>query len=116
MGKSQRTKGFGYERDVARRLRHIFPDAERLLEYQWSQANGIDLQNTGKFDIQCKRHKKYVPINTIFEIKGKGIPVLVTKADRLPDMAVLPLDALIDLIEKAEHGTTVQLQTEEYSI
>lgn len=98
MGKSRR-KGHGYEREVARQFRVIFPRAERLLEYQFSQANGVDLQNTGRLAIQCKRHKSYVPVNTINEIKPEGtIKVLVTKGDRIPAMVILSLDDFIEIL------------------
>lgn len=118
MGKKSRTKGHSYERSVAKKLRHVFPKVERLLEYQESQANGIDLKNTGNYDIQCKRYKGYAPINKIFEVQGSGVPILVTKADRLPDMAVLPLDDLIRLIEQSEqyNSTLVGLPEQEHSV
>lgn len=99
MGKSQRTKGHSYERAVAKRLRHIFPEAARQMEYQVS--SGIDLANTGNLAIQCKRYKGYAPISKINEVETKNgrIPVLITKGDRLPDMVVLSLDDFIKILE-----------------
>lgn len=102
MGKKSRTKGHSYERATARKLRDVFPNAMRHLEYQTSEANkGIDLVNTGQLRIQCKRYKGYAPITKIFEVSGgEGeIPVLITKADRKPDMVVLSLDDFLKIIK-----------------
>jgi hypothetical protein len=99
MGRAQRVKGHSFEREVARQLRDIFPDVMRQLEYQENTANGIDLTNTGKLRIQCKKHKNYVSINTIKEVKSKdGIPVLVTAGDREKPVACLYLEDLIKIL------------------
>lgn len=100
MGKSQRVKGHSYEREIARRLRKLFPKAERLLEYQASQAQGVDLKNTGRLAVQCKRYKSYAPVTKIFEVNAAGkIPVLITKADNQPDMVVLSLEDFLAILE-----------------
>ena len=95
---NSRRKGHNFERQVADDLRHIFPTAMRLLEYQKDDCNGIDLKKTGVFDIQCKCKKTYVPVNTIEEIKGKGVPLVVTKALRKETMAILPWDFLLKMM------------------
>lgn len=100
MGKKSRTKGFSYEREIAKRLRNLFPKARRHLEFQAEEAAlGIDLINTGNLAIQCKRYKGYAPISKISEVKKSGIRVLVTKGDRLPDMVVLSLDDFLAILE-----------------
>lgn len=96
-------KGKQFERDVANALGHIFPNAERMLEYQASSVVGVDLQNTGEFDIQCKRHANYCSVGTIKEIQIKDpnrTPVLVTKGNKVPAMAVLPFSKFVDLLER----------------
>ena len=99
MGKKSRTKGHTYERETAVKFQAVFPDAKRHLEYQAGEANGVDLDNTGNLAIQCKRYKGYAPINKIFEVDAPGkIPVLVTKADRQPDMVILPLADFIRIL------------------
>ena len=98
MSKAQRVKGHAFEREVARLFRRIFPDARRHLEYQSEQANGVDIDGVGKWRIQCKRHKNYVPVNTIEEIQPDGIHLLVTKADNKPTMAVMRLDDLLKIL------------------
>lgn len=100
-GKKSRTKGHSFERAVAITFREVYPDAQRLLEYQ--EGYGIDLDKTGIFRVQCKAYKQYAPISKINEIpKGDYIPVLVTKGDRLTPMVVLPLDNFIELLKKID--------------
>lgn len=95
-------KGKQFERDVSNAIGHIFPAAERMLEYQASGNIGVDIQGTGIFKIQCKRNAGYAPISRIHEVRTKlstDIPVLVTKGNRMEAMAVLPFDKLIYLLE-----------------
>jgi hypothetical protein len=104
-GKGARAKGLNFERDVADKLRGVFPDARRLFEFHEADANGVDLQNTGDLRIQCKKLKRYASITKIQEIQHEPfcgeIPVLVTAGDRQPAMAVLPLEDFIWLIGEA---------------
>lgn len=97
-----RTKGHSFERLIARYFQFCgYPKAQRQLEYQIDQAQGIDLANTGHFKIQCKKTKKYVSINTIQEVKLKepdDCPVLIAQGDRQEPMAVLPLDHFLTLV------------------
>lgn len=105
MSKLSRTKGHDFEREMAQRFRVVFPRARRQLEYNEMDCNGVDLADTGLYRIQCKRKKKYANPSAIAEIQIKDpseIPVLVTKADHKPPLAVLPLDHLLALIAKSE--------------
>lgn len=105
MGKKSRTKGHSFEREIAARLRVVFPEARRQLEYHARDARGIDIQETGRYRIQCKRGKKYAPITAIEEIEHDplfDVPVLVTKGDRGEVMAALPFGELLRLIASAE--------------
>lgn len=106
-GKRSRTKGHAFERWVAKKFRRIFPDARRHLEFQTQAAAlGVDLINTGRYLVQCKKLKKYASISRIFEVKvcpiEGGCPVLVTQGDRLEPMAVLPFSEFLRLVKKAE--------------
>jgi hypothetical protein len=105
MGKRRaRKKGHEFERWCAIKLRKVFPNAKRHLEFQKSEAKGIDLDHTGQYKIQCKRMKKYAPITCIEEVQCHDwlgeIPVLITAADDRPALAVIPLHELIRLIER----------------
>lgn len=96
-------KGKQFEREIATALGHIFPDAQRMLEYQGSNVIGVDLENTDVFRFQCKCTANYKNPSAIFEIREKGphVPVLVTKANNRPPMAVLPFEEFVTLLERA---------------
>lgn len=96
-------KGKQFERQIATELGHIFPDAQRMLEYQGSKGIGVDLENTDIFRIQCKCWANYANPNVIFEIRESAphVPVLVTKANNRPTMAVLPFQEFVTLLEIA---------------
>ncbi len=104
--KLSREKGHKFERDTANAFKAIFPEAKRHLEYQTvSAALGIDITGTGDYRVQCKRTALYANPSRIFEIRidperdGDGLTrILVTKADRLPTLAVLPFEKLMELI------------------
>jgi hypothetical protein len=102
--KNPAAKGKQFERDVANALGHIFPEAQRMLEYQASNVIGVDIEGTDPFLIQCKNHANYCPVGTINEIRVQNenqIPVLVTKGIRLEAMAVLPFEKFVTLLEVA---------------
>jgi hypothetical protein len=106
-------KGKQFERDIANQLGHIFPDAERMLEFQSSNNIGVDIQNTDRIKIQCKRNQVYCPIGKINEIRSKdpdAIPVLVTKGNNMDAMAVLPFAKLVTLLEIA-YGLELPFRT-----
>jgi phage FluMu protein Com len=106
-------KGKQFEREIANKLGHIFPEAERVLEYQASKVIGVDIEGTDRIKIQCKNHQNYCSIGTINEIKIKSsddIPVLVTKGNRLEAMAVLPFEKLVTLLEIA-YGLELPFRT-----
>jgi hypothetical protein len=97
-------KGKAFERQIANELGHIFPDAQRLLEFQASGNIGTDLQHTDVFQFQCKRYANYAPIGKINEVKIQSkehIPVLVTQGNRMECMAVLPFEKFVTLLEIA---------------
>lgn len=107
MGKLSRTKGHGFEREVASRLRVVFPEARRQLEYHARDARGIDIQATGRFRFQCKRGRKYSSIAAIEEVQcdraiGLEVPVLVTAGDRTEPVAVLYFEDFLRMLEMVE--------------
>lgn len=100
-----RTKGLSFERDVANKLKHIFPEVRRQLEFQIQDAKGTDLQNTGEFKIQCKKYAGYVPITTIGEVVcdewNGDMPVLITAGTNLEAMVVMKFEHWIDLVGRS---------------
>ena len=109
MSKMSRRKGHGFEREIAKMLRFVFPKARRHLEYQAIEADGVDISGTSFYKFQCKRLRKYASIKMITEINYDEflgeVPVLVTKGDHSPIMAVLPFDELLRLIEISQRKT-----------
>lgn len=105
MGKAQRVKGHTFERKVANMFKEIgYPDAKRHLEFQFQEAMGYDIDGTFPYYIQCKKHKAYVPINTIEEVKPQkdGVPVLISEPDRGEAVAVLYLKDFLNLLRKVK--------------
>jgi len=99
-GKGARLKGIRYERDIVSKLKKIFPQAKRHLEYQPGEATGDDIEGTGNLRIQCKRNKSWAPISKIEELKGShGIHCLVTKGDKKPDVICLYLSDFLSIID-----------------
>jgi hypothetical protein len=100
MGKLSRDKGAAFERKVARDIRTIYPDAERNLEYN-SHELGTDVI-AGPFRIQCKRMKGYSKVSALYEIQQDDkIKLLVTKADRKPELVVLLWGDFLEIIRKS---------------
>jgi len=119
--KLSREKGHKFERDTANAFKAIFPEAKRHLEYQTvSAALGIDIVGTGDYRVQCKRTALYANPSRIFEIRidpardGDHLTrVLVTKADRMPVLAVLPFEKLMELIAFHERFKGVEISARE---
>lgn len=103
-GRAARRKGLTFERDIAVALREVFPGAKRHLEFQTQEANGVDLDNTGDFRIQCKKLAKYAPISKIEEVQCDRlfgeIPVLITAGDNEEAMVVLPFSDFLNLLKE----------------
>lgn len=96
-----RQKGHSFERFVARLMQYVgYTKAHRQLEFQINNALGIDIAETGRFKIQCKKTKKYVPLNTINEVKAKAndIPVLIAAGDGEPPLVVMHLADWLELV------------------
>jgi len=92
VGKAVRLKGIAYEREIAARFRGIFPQAARNLTETQRGGQGVDLVGVGRLRVQIKRGKSYAACARIEEVSaGDGLPVLVTKADRRPDLVVMRL-------------------------
>lgn len=110
MGKYQRTRGHGFEREIANALRLVYPKASRQLEYATEDCVGVDIRNVGPFRIQCKRSKTYAPINRIEEVKAEGIPCLITRADAKKATATFYLEDILHLVSRFKTDPDAALQ------
>ena len=103
MGKSQRTKGHQFERRVAADMREIgYEEARRQLEYNEDDANGIDIQNTKPFAVQCKAMKQQPNVPKVMkEIKHSfdEIPVVVYKVDNKGIFAAFRYEDALDMMK-----------------
>ena len=99
-GRRSRTKGHGFERKIAQAFREFFPTARRKLEYHIDDCNGVDIEDTGRLQIQCKKYKSYAPISKIKEVVAKpgAIPALITAGDRETPIICMPLSAFMEIL------------------
>ena len=109
-GKANRRKGINFELKICKKLRKLFPDVKRNLEFQGGSADIF----VGNLAIQCKNLQDYPSINTFNEIpqiphiemgEGTGVKkwkrrILITKAKRKPAMVVMELDTFINLLNE----------------
>ena len=80
-GKTSRTKGHNFEREVARMLRAYYPNAKRQLEYQ--EGVGFDITETGDLSVQCKVGNSFKIEKALKEaVREDKIAVAITKRDR----------------------------------
>lgn len=109
MGKAQRNKGHGFERDVAVALRHIDPTARRNV--QETQIASVDILTDLPLAIQCKCLSQWrITPHNVWDQANNGklnpedMPVGIVKIDRKsPNLAILSLDDFILMLEKI-HG------------
>ena len=96
-----RAKGHTWERYIANLFKAIgYSKAHRQLEFQINNALGIDIAETGRYKIQCKKTAKYVPMNTINEVKHKGdeIPILIAAGNSEPPLVTMHLHDFLELV------------------
>ena len=109
MGATSRNRGARFEREIARRLRRIWPRVRRNTTGR-SQPDG-DLIECGGWYVECK-HTQTPRISswlTKMEVEAGDRPRMLvfavqrTKPPRYT-YAVLPLDLLVDLMERAKEA------------
>lgn len=91
-GAYNRTKGHAYERRVSKELRKFFPKAVTARAgARFEDSKGIDIINTGDFNIQTKARENLNIFNVIFrEIQLKdGINLLFWKKNREKDLVIM---------------------------
>lgn len=105
MGKSQRTKGAAYEREVAHKLTEALGIPGFKVERNIEQVRdgGNDL-NVGSIKIECKRRKTLTTVATWLaqaeratDRKSGQLPIVVARADAGQSLVVLSLDDFLTL-------------------
>jgi hypothetical protein len=105
MSKAARVKGLSFERVIANAFRLAgWLGAKRHLEMQAQDCMGFDLDNVDPFRVQIKRWKEYAPISCITEVKSAPgcVPMLITKGDNTPAVAVLYFDDFVRIMGEAK--------------
>lgn len=106
---NSRTKGHSYERHITTELKEYFPDAITSRNgARFQDAKGIDIINTGLFNVQCKRRENL----NIFNVLNKEMPVdqniniVFWKRNRLKDIVCLCKQDFYELLQiiKAENA------------
>jgi hypothetical protein len=97
-GKMARNKGKRGELEAAELLRQVFPDCRRRVVNHKGVEDGRDLENTGAFAVQVKRHARPASLSHLDKITAAGIPLLVTRGDGGKWIAALPLDDFIRIL------------------
>lgn len=104
MSRLSRTKGHSFEREIAKALRGIFPEARRHLENHSADANGVDLMHTGHYRMQLKRLRKFASLSAIKQVTADElmgeVPVLITKGDNERILVALPFEEFVRLISR----------------
>jgi len=104
---NSRTKGHSYERKITRELKTYFPDClTARAGARFEDSRGIDIINTGMFNVQCKRRENL----NIFNVLNKEMPkdhkynIVFWKKDRQPDIVCMDKRDFYELLQilKAE--------------
>lgn len=119
MGKLSRRKGAAYELVVAKKLREVYPGAKRGLGQARSGGEVADVTGT-PFWVQTKHGACPSLFAALAQAErdcamfGVFQPVLVVaRRNGGQDVAVLHLDALVDLLKDAEAGRQATRLTRE---
>lgn len=104
MGKSERTKGHNFEREIAAAVRPYFPNACRGLQYR-DGADAPDVENT-PYHFECKVGKRPNIKAAMQQAKEAtdGRPcVVVTKQDRQEVLVTINLQLFLEFLSGVRH-------------
>lgn len=106
MGKSQRTKGHSWERELARQMRELFPDARRGMQSR-DGSDAPDVEGT-PFHVEAKVGKLPNPRAALYQAirdsRGRRPAVAVVKDDRCTPFVVMTLPDWLQLVRTAYAG------------
>jgi len=105
--KTQRLKGHNYERLITYELKEYFPEAITSRNgARGADQQGIDIINTGLFNVQCKRRQNL----NIFNVLNKEMPkdaninLVFWKRNRLKDIVCLSKQDFYELLQILKVG------------
>lgn len=99
-GKLSRTKGHNFERYVAKRLRALYPEARRGLQYR----DGMECSDVvgTPFHIECKRHRRVNVQKAFAQAMSESRydpPVVVHKDDKGLELVTMELSTWEELLQ-----------------
>jgi hypothetical protein len=100
-GKYNRKKGHDYERQVAKEMRQFFPDAKTARDgARGEDPRGVDLVNTGMFNIQCKARQSLNSFSVLKEMPDDhNLNVMFWKRNREREIVVLDKEDFYELLQ-----------------
>jgi len=104
MGSAQRTKGHNWEREVAIRLRDLWPNAKRGIQTR-DGGEALDVEGT-PFAVECKvgaRPNIQAAIDQAIATGDKRPPVVISKKDRHVPLVTMLLDDWLVLAKGAQN-------------
>lgn len=110
MAINAKQKGNRWELACARLLKPIWPQAAtaRLMSKAADDA-GIDLVNTGRFNIQCKHVERGLDLHsTLDRMPNFGFNVVLWKRNRKTALAVLTMSQAQELIYLLQIATKIE--------
>lgn len=101
-------KGARYERKAALLLKDVFPDVRRNF-YGQAQSGGVDLENTGPFNVEVKSGKAYVSRmirDVLDQVAGEGKKenwdLCMMFPHREKPYIMMPMDDFLELLAIAK--------------
>ena len=104
MGKSQRTKGAAYEREVVAVLREAGYDCERNLSQTRDGGGDIDV---GGFMVECKRRARISVYEWLDQatVAAQGRkPIVVARGDSRENIVILRFTDFLEIL-RGQNGT-----------
>jgi len=108
MGKSQRTKGATYERDIVHVLKDALGiDVERNLSQTRDGGGDVDLPG---YLVECKRRAGIAVYEWLDQAtraaKPDQKPLVIARADRRENIIIMRLDDFLPLLKGTQHAET----------
>lgn len=122
-GKAAREKGKRGERELAKKLQRVFPEAERSYNQSRSGSDDADIANTYPYWFEGGVGNSIRPTDKLKQAEDATkehakkrklcllrLPIACTKKDRSDWLATLKLDDLLDILECVDEDDLVRLR------
>jgi len=90
-GAYNRKKGHNYECQIVREMRHFYPEAVTARNgARGEDPRGVDLVNTGMFNVQCKARQSLNVFDTLKAMpEDQGINTVFWMRNRCPEVVCM---------------------------